>query len=175
MPYLIGFVTMVIAAYFWAQRARNARHVATDIADMAGDVLSAARRFGFRRKADIHPVEALEEPKLAIAGAGIAFLEIGALPSTEQHQALTSALARHLSMNLPDAEEALIMGRWLSQQSGGGASAFTRLLKRLYRLQGADAFGPLMAVLGDAASAAGNLTALQKDALAEVKAQFRLR
>jgi hypothetical protein len=38
-------------------RARNAAHVASDVVDMAETVLGAARRFGFRRKADRHPVE----------------------------------------------------------------------------------------------------------------------
>ncbi|MFN3824143.1 MAG: hypothetical protein ACK4RN_09210 [Pseudorhodobacter sp.] len=169
MPFLIGLIGLVIAAYFWAQRARNAALVANELADMAGDVLSAARRFGFRRKTSIHPVDAVEDVRLAIAGAGIAFLEIGALPSKEQHRALMQSLARTFAMPEAEAEEALILGRWLSHESGGGAQAFTRLLKRVHRLKGAEGFDPLMAVLRDAGLAAGSLSGLQKDALTEVQ------
>ena len=175
MPFLIGLLTLGLVAFFWVRRARNAALVAHEIVDMAGDVLSAARRFGFRRRADVHPVEALEDHRIAIAGIGMAFLEIGALPSTEQHAALADALSRHLDMPGAEAEEALILGRWLCHESGGGASAFTRLLKRLHRLRGSEALDSLMAVLRDAAAVAGSLSALQKEALEEVRIQFRLR
>lgn len=175
MPFLLGLLAMAGVVYFWMRRARNAADMAGEVADMAGDVISAARRFGFRRKANIHPVEALEDPRLAIAGAGVAFLEIGALPTEEQYKALARSFAAQFAATGAEADEALIMGRWLSQQSGGGATAFSRLLKRLRSLQGNEAFDPLMAVLRDASAAAGTLSPLQGDALEEVKTAFRLR
>ncbi|MFV0492688.1 MAG: hypothetical protein ACK5M4_12800 [Pseudorhodobacter sp.] len=175
MPYLLGLLALAGAVYFWMVRARNAADMAGEMADMAGDVMAAARRFGFRRKTNIHPVDAVEDPRLAIAGAGVAFLEIGALPSEEQYRELARSLETRFTMTTGEADEALIMGRWLSQQSNGGAPAFTRLLKRLRNLQGGEGFDPLMAVLRDAATAAGTLSPLQKDALEEVKIAFRLR
>jgi hypothetical protein len=58
-------------------RARNAANVATDLVDMAQDVMGAARRFGFRRKANTHPVDSLEDTKVAMAALGISFFGAG--------------------------------------------------------------------------------------------------
>jgi len=50
MPFILALLGIIGAAYFWAQRASNARNVVGDVADMANDVRLAARRFGFSRK-----------------------------------------------------------------------------------------------------------------------------
>lgn len=83
MPYLIALFGLVIGGYFWIQRARMAAEAAQDLAGVAQDVMAAAKRFGFRRKLNLHPVESLEDPDVAIAGAAVAFLELGGLPSAE--------------------------------------------------------------------------------------------
>ncbi len=91
--------------------ARNAANVATDLVDMAQDVMGAARRFGFRRKANTHPVDSLEDTKVAMAALGISFLEQGGLPSKEQQATLQRALQQTYDMSEADAVEALILAR----------------------------------------------------------------
>ena len=56
MPYLIALFGLVIGAYFWIQRARTAADAARELTGVAQDVMAAARRFGFRRRHDMHPV-----------------------------------------------------------------------------------------------------------------------
>lgn len=175
MPFLIGLVGLIVAAYFWAQRARNAARITQELGGVASDVMAAARRFGFRQKLNVHPVESVDDPALAIAGAALAFVEIGALPSSEQHDALIRSLQSHLDLNHDKAHESLILGRWLMAECGTAVQAFGRLIKRLHKMQGPAGFDPLMAVLRDAAAQAGSLTPLQKEALDEVAVQFRLR
>ena len=68
----------------------------------------AARRLGFRRRINTHPVDSLEEPKLAIGALGIAFLELGGLPTEEQQNALLKSLQARTGQSLDDAEETLI-------------------------------------------------------------------
>lgn len=89
MPVILALLGLVMAAGVWAWRIRMASQVSRDLADMAGDVISAARRLGFRRRMNVHPVDSIEEPPLAIAGIGIAFLELSALPTAEQQRELT--------------------------------------------------------------------------------------
>ena len=48
MPFIMGLLAVALGGYFGMNRARNAAHMAGDPADMAQDVLGAARRFGFR-------------------------------------------------------------------------------------------------------------------------------
>lgn len=175
MPYLIGLLVVLAGAWFWINRARQAAQGAQELADMAGDVLSAARRFGFRRRANIHPVESIEDTGLAIAGAGMAFMELGGLPSAEQQDALAISLQSRLDMAKDKADEALILGRWLVTECGGAEPAITRLSRRLYRMD-TGALTPLMSVLKDVAAASrGGMSDKQRDAVEEIARAFRVR
>ena len=142
---------------------------------MAGDVMNAARRFGFRRRANMHPVDALDDADVAIAAIGIAFLELGGLPSVEQQNALIRSLQQGSAQSHDKAQEAIILGRWLVGECGGAQQGFDRLARRLYKLRGHDGFDPLMQVLRDVAQAAGTLSPRQSEALAGLSAAFRLR
>lgn len=176
MPFIIALLGIVAAAYVWVIRARHAAHMTNELAGVASDVLAAARRFGFSRKLNLHPVESIDDPKLAIAACGLAFLELDGLPSSEQHDALTRSLQSRLDMSHEKAQEALILGRWLLTESGGAAPGFSRILRRLFKLQGRESLEPLMAVTNDVAqNGTSGLSQKQKDALDEVKQIFRLR
>ncbi len=176
MPYIIAVMGLLIGAYFWIQRARMAAEATQDLVGVAQDVLAAAKRFGFRRKLNLHPVESLEDPDVAIAGAGVAFLELGGLPSAEQQDKLIASLQSHLGQGQNKAEEAAILGRWLVAESGGAQQGLERLVRRLHKLSGAQAFQPLMAVLKDVAAASrdGNVSTRQREALEEIARLFRI-
>ncbi len=175
MPFILGLLALIGVAYFWAQRARNAADMTRELAGVASDVAAAARRLGFRRRVNVHPVEGLDDPDVAIAGAGIAFLELGGLPSTEQQDALTRSLQSRLGMDHEKAREALILGRWLVTESNGPQPGLTRLVRKLSKMKGQAGFEPLMLVLRDVTEAnAGVLSPQQGDALDEVKHIYRL-
>lgn len=173
MPVILAFLGLVLAAGVWAWRIRMAAQVSQDLADMAGDVISAARRLGFRRRLNLHPVESVEEPALAIAGLGIAFLELSSLPTAEQQKALTDSIARNCSESQTRAEELMIVGRWLVSECKGPQTAIPRLTKRLYQLD-KGGFQPLLAVLNDVGQAGGGLSPRQRDALEEVSRGMKL-
>lgn len=176
MPYLIALFGLVIGAYFWIQRARMAAEATQDLVGVAQDVMAAARRFGFRRRHNLHPVESLEDPDVAIAGAGVAFLELGGLPSAEQQDKLIASLQSHLGQSHNKAEEAAILGRWLVAESGGAQPGLDRLARRLYKLRGGQSFQPLMAVLKDIAAASrdGTVSVRQREALDEIARLYRI-
>ena len=176
MPYIIALIGIVIGAYFWIQRARMAAEATQELAGVAQDVMAAARRFGFRRRHDQHPVESLEDPDVAIAGAGVAFLELGGLPSAEQQDRLIASLQSHLGQSRDKAEEAAILGRWLVTESGGAQQGLERLTRRLHKMRGMQSFQPLMAVLKDVANAGrdGSLSTRQSEALQEIARLFRV-
>jgi hypothetical protein len=176
VPFIIGLIGIIGAAYFWAQRARGASVVAEDIVGMAGDVMNAARRFGFRRRANVHPVESLEDADVAMAAVGIAFLEMGGLPSVQQQEALIRSLQSHLGQSHEQAQEAVILGRWLVGECGGAQAGFDRLARRLFKMRGHDGFEPLLAVLKDVAAASSTaLVVRQSEALSGLATVFRLR
>jgi hypothetical protein len=144
------------------------------LSNVAGDVMAAARRFGFRRRHDQHPVDSLDDADVAVAGILLAFLEMGNLPSAEQHLALTASLCRHLHQSTEKAREALILGRWLVQECGTQQAGFSRLSKRLFKLRGVAALEPLMQVLRDVSAEIGDLAPRQREALEDIKRIFRL-
>lgn len=77
MPVVLAILAAAGGLIFWMMRARNAAQAAQELVDMAGDLASAARRFGFRRQAGRHPVEALDQPDVAVAGLAMAMMEVG--------------------------------------------------------------------------------------------------
>ncbi|WP_435259412.1 hypothetical protein ACSBLW_06475 [Thioclava sp. FR2] len=177
MPYIIALLGLIGAVSYWLFRIRMARDALDDISGVASDVMAAARRFGFRKKYNAHPVEGLEDPDVAIAGAGLSFLELSGLPTAEQQNGLIVSLQHRLGHDAKKAEEAVILGRWLVTESGGAAGGLERLTRRLYKLRGAEGLQPLMEVLGDVAKASrdGQLSDRQREALADITRVFRLK
>jgi hypothetical protein len=174
VPFLIALVGAAAALYFFIHRARNAGHIAADVLDMANDVRLAARRFGFRRQANLHPVESLEDAHVAITAAALAFLELDDLPTQEQRARLVQEVREAFGLAQRDAEEMQVLGRWLAAECGTAQAAVSRLARRLYKLQGQDAFEPFLRVIGAGASQ-GGLSGRQRDALEDVRLAFRIR
>ncbi len=176
MPVLVGLLGLIAVAYFWVMRARNAAEMTHELAGVAGDVLAAAKRLGFRRRTNIHPVDSIEDPQLALGATALAFLELGSLPSSDDHDALLLSLQSHGGTDAKAAEETLILGRWLVSEAGGPLIGITRLAKRLAKLQGAGGLAPLMAVFNDIGTRArGGLSERQKEALQDIARIFRVQ
>jgi hypothetical protein len=176
MPIIFALLAAAGIAIIWFNRAKNAAHVATEVADIAQTALGAARRFGFRRQANRHPVDSIDDPNLAIGGLATAFFELSGLPTAEEKQALHIGLQSELGLSLADAEEMVILGHWFVNECGGALPAVSRLAKRMNRLSGPEGLTRAMAVIDRIAKAAGgDLGRAQREALDEIKSVFRLR
>lgn len=175
MPFIIAALGILATVVYFVMRARNAAHVAGELADMANDVRLAARRFGFRRKTNLHPVETIEDPKLAIGAIATAFLELDDLPTKEQRGALEGAMRQVFDLGQQGAQEVTVLGHWFVSECGGAEQAVTRLARKLFKLQGKEAFQPLLEVVNATVSAgSGGLNPAQKSALDEIKRAFRI-
>ena len=175
MPVLIAVVGAITAALFFVMRARNAAHAASDLMDMANDVRLAARRFGFRRRTNVHPAESIEDPSIAIAGIASAFLELDDLPTSDQRSALMRAMSTTLDLSRQDADELSILGRWIANECGTPDAAISRLSRKLVRVSGQDALTPLLTVVNATLTASSSaLNTHQREALDDVKRAFRV-
>lgn len=172
MPYIIALMGIIAGGYFWALRARNAAEIAKVVAEVPGDIKAAARRFGFKRRTNVHPVESVEDPKLAIAGIANSFFELGALPTEEQRRMLTLQVRSVLEVSAEEGEELLVLGRWLAAESGGPEAGILRLSRRLNRIAGADGFQDLMELLKNLLK--DDWSDAQIAALNDVKRAFRV-
>ena len=173
MPFLIALIGIIGAAYYWTNRARNAQNVAGEVLDMANDVRLAARRFGFRRKTNLHPVECIEDPRLAIATIATAFIELDDLPTAEDRARLHLQLRSKLRADAKEAEEMEVLGRWFMAECGGAEPAIARLSRKLYKLGGSEQMRPLIEILK--ASIIGELSNKQRDALDDIQRAMRIR
>ncbi|MGD1884492.1 MAG: hypothetical protein ACFB11_19620 [Paracoccaceae bacterium] len=172
MHIVLGVVGLAAAAYFLVQRARMGAEMATELVDVAQDVRAAARRFGFKRRTDIHPVESIDNPDLAIAGIASAFIALDDLPTAEDRQRLKIKLRQTLQASEDEASEMLILGQWFVETCQGATPAIARLSKHLYRLDDGACFETLMRVLQGVA--ADRLSRRQSEALDDIKRAFRL-
>ncbi len=173
MHILLGILAAAGAVYFFLIRARTAVDVADDIADMTQTALGAARRFGFRRRANQHPVESIEDPKLAAAGLATAFLHLGGLPTADGQSSLLQGLQSGLDVSMKDAEELAALGQFFVQACQGPDAAVPRIARKLNKLGGTEALMPAMAAIKVIAGD-GDMTVQQTEALDEIKRVFRV-
>ncbi len=173
MPILIALLGAVGGAIWWYIRSnpRNALHTAEDVVTT---VRNAPRRLAFRKQTGAHPVEGIEDPRIAVAAIAQSFLELDELPTQEQRGRLTVTIRRELHASDAEAEEMQVLGRWLQQQCGTPEAAITRMARKLYKMDGSSSFDTLLTMLKDVAGAEG-LSERQRDALDEIKRAFRIR
>ena len=172
IPFILSLIAIAGAAFFWFNRAQNANDTATDLLDAAKDVRLAARRFGFKRRTNVHPVDDIEDPNVAIATIATAFLELDDLPTQNQRYQLAIQLQYQLNQDPKDAGELMVLGRWLMMQCERPDAAISRVTRRLYKFDGVQSVEPLMTVLKNLAGE--KLSGSQTDSLAEITRALRL-
>ncbi len=175
MPFILGALALLAAAYFWYVRLKGAADMAGELVNAAGDVRAAARRFGYKLRKKEHPVDGIEEPVVAAAGIAEAFISLDDLPTRGQRMAILQGLQKAYPVDLNGAEEAAVLGRWLVGQCGTPDAAISRIVRKLISLGGHAELQPLMQVLNGAASAeGGSLGPRQQEALQEISRRFGL-
>ena len=83
---------------------------------------------------NVHPVESIEDPRLAIAAIANAFIEPDDLPTAEHRQLLQVQLRSKLRADADEAEEMEVLGRWFMSECGGADPAIARLSRKLYKI-----------------------------------------
>ncbi|MEO0938425.1 MAG: hypothetical protein AAFY38_09750 [Pseudomonadota bacterium] len=172
MHFLLGIIGIAIAAYVWAGRARAAADIANDLAQLPAEARAAARRWNFKRRTDVHPVEAIEDPRLAIAGLAAGFLELDDLPTREGRERMDAALRDQLRLTEAEAEELTTLGAWFVRECGGPQPAISRLARKLYRMDKGASLPSLMAILTGIAE--DTLSRRQSDALEDIRRAFHI-
>jgi hypothetical protein len=174
MPFILGLVAVAGIAYLWFWRARNAAQAASELMDAANDVRLAARRFGFRRKRDTHPVDGIDDARVAGAGLVMALLMEGGVIRDDRRRAALAQMLSVFDTDHPEAEELATLGQWLVGQCASAPAAFTRLAKKLDQLAGAEVFPDLQRMITAVFIQDGGLDPVAEDALTELRQRFRI-
>ncbi len=177
MHILIAIIGAAASALYWYSRMRSgvgsAREMADDAADVVQTVLNAPRRIAFRRQTGAHPVEGIDDPRVAVAAIAQAVLELADLPTKEDRDRLTVLIRKELSAGAEEAEEMQVLGRWLTGQCGGADRAVRRISKKLYKMDGRAHQEVLFNILLGLAGPDG-LDAAQHGALEDIRIALRL-
>lgn len=146
MPVILTILGILGAVGFWYWRLRMARDAAGELMEVAGDVRAAARRLGFRRGTNVHPADAIDDPRLAAAGIVLAIAGIDGPHTRSELDTLATACRAHFKVDVAEASDMVAFGRWISGQCGSPEEAVRRLT-RVVRKQAFDAGEDLLEMI----------------------------
>jgi len=172
MTYIVLILSALGGAlWFWVRQNPG------DAVGMAQNAVTTARnaprRLAFRRQHNAHPVEGIDDARIAVCALAQAFIELDDLPTADQRKRLSVMLRTHLRAGAEEAEEMEVLGRWLVGQCQSPSAAMTRLSRRLFKIDGDASWGTLQTMLTELV--AGDLSAAQVDAITEIKRALHIR
>ena len=170
MPIILLVLTAIGGAIWWWARnnPRDAIHAAQDVATT---LKNAPRKLAFRRQMNAHPVEGIDDARIAICAIAQAFIELDDLPTKDQRQRLNLMLRTKLRCDDSEAEEMEVLGRWLLTQCNGAKPAIPRLSRRLNKIEGDASWDLLQDILAELVE--DNLSQGQTDAIEDIRLAFR--
>lgn len=173
MPIIIAILTLVGGAIWWWVRSnpRDALSIADDAVTIARN---APRKIAFRRQTKEHPVQGVDDPRLAVATIAQAFLSLDDLPAKEDRQRLHVALRQRYRLSAEEAEEMETLSRFLIQQCQGERETISRVSRRLYKIDGDQSWDELTQMLSAAAGPDG-LSDGQRDAIGDLRIAMKIR
>ena len=171
MPIIILVLSAVGGAIWWWVRSNpdKAVYAAQDAVTVARN---APRKLAFRKQLNAHPVEGIDDARIAICALAQAFLELDDLPTKEQRDRLHFLVRTKLRASEDEAEEMEVLGRWLIGQCNEASAAVTRLSRRLNVIDGSASWDLLQEILMELVS--DQVSAGQADAIADMKRALRL-
>jgi uncharacterized tellurite resistance protein B-like protein len=127
MGILAGLVAAigVLLAILW--RMQQASHAVRDIGEAAGDARGFFRRWAWRRKSGVNPLDAVVDPREAAAAMMAATAEADGALTERERVAILRFMVEKFGATPTQAEELLAQGRWLIKDRGDLGETFRRL------------------------------------------------
>ncbi|WP_299294195.1 hypothetical protein [uncultured Tateyamaria sp.] len=170
MPILLAILAAVGGAIWWWIRS-NPREALDTAQDLATTAINAPRRLAFRRQTNAHPVEGIDDERIAICAIAQAFIELDGLPTSEQRDKLHALMLTHTDCTDAEVGEMEVLGRWLLTQCNDASDAVRRLARRLKKIDKGASWDALQDVLSGLVTA--DLSRGQQDAIEDLNSAFR--
>ncbi|MEL6210371.1 MAG: TerB family tellurite resistance protein [Pseudomonadota bacterium] len=170
MPIILMLLGLLAAGLVWYWRLKMAREAGGELLEAAGNVRSAVRRFGYRRKSNKHPVDCVEDARLAASGIMAAVAGMDGPLSRSEIDAIAIEARAVFKTSPEEADEIAAFGRWIAGQCVSPDDAVRRLTKVTRRLAGVEAGPDLIAMTERVAIADGaEMTDGQQSAVAMIR------
>ncbi|WP_299745825.1 hypothetical protein [uncultured Tateyamaria sp.] len=170
MPVLLAILAAVGGAIWWWIRT-NPREALDTAQDLATTAINAPRRLAFRRQTNAHPVEGIDDERIAICAIAQAFIELDDLPTSEQREKLHSLILAHSTCTNAEVREMEVLGRWLLTQCLDAPDAVRRLARRLRKIDTGASWDSLQEILAGLVTA--DLSTRQQSAIEDLNTAFR--
>ena len=170
MPIVMLILSVVGGAIWWWIK-NNPREAISTAQDVATTLKNAPRKLAFRRQTNAHPVEGIDDLRIAIGAIAQAFVELDDLPTKDQRDQVHLMLRSKLSCDEEQAQEIEVLGRWLIDQCKGPSQAITRLSRRLFKIDGDASWEIIQDILASLVS--GELTPKQVDGIDDIRRALR--
>ena len=144
MPTLLVVIALVAGAAYWFYRARQAADTTRVVLDATHEVKAAARRFGFQTRANQHPSEGVDDPRVTAAALLVLTAETDGGISRAEQEAIMEQLQSVFEMPVNEAEDLYVFSKWLASQSNNPEDMIRRLIKRTVHLGGRDTLPDLI-------------------------------
>ena len=172
MPIIMLILTAFGGAIWWWIR-NNPREALNTAQDVATTIKNAPRKLAFRSVANAHPVEGIDDERIAICAISQAFIELDDLPTAEQRQQLHVLLRTKLQCSEEEAQEMEVLGRWLMTQCNGPSDAVPRLGRRLRKIDSGQSWDRLQEMLMPLAG--DQLSRSQVGAIEDLKVALKVK
>jgi len=169
MHILLGLLGILggIGVFLW--RLKMASEAAKEIASTAKDAKNYMRRRRFEKKANADPLKDIDDPREAATTMMAALAAYDGVMSEREEAVILTEIQSKFDANKQLSAELLAHGRWLSKDAGDLNSFFAKLLPPIARHCGLKEKNDLISMLENVASANGETSALEKDAILFVK------
>lgn len=159
MHILLALLALAAGAAYWLYRVRQAADTTRVVLDAAHDVKAAARRFGFRTRANQHPSEGVDDPRVTAAALLVLTAETDGGISKAEQTVILEQLQAVFEMSGEAADELYLFAKWLANQSTNPDDMIRRLIKRTVHLGGRDTLPDLIQMVAAVGNAdTGTLT-----------------
>ncbi|PTX57333.1 hypothetical protein C8N43_2000 [Litoreibacter ponti] len=172
MPVVLAILALVGGAIWWWIR-NNPRDAISAAQDAVTVARNAPRKIAFRRQTKEHPVQGVDDPRLAVATIAQAFMGLDDLPTKEARQRLHTALRQHYQLSAEDGEEMDTLARFLIQQCQGETEAISRVGRRLHNIDGQNSWDDLTEMLK--AASGDTLSERQREAIHDLRVALKIR
>ncbi len=172
MPIVIAILTAVAGAIWWWVRS-NPRDALDHASGAITTAINAPRRMAFKRQTNAHPVDSIDDPAIAVAVLGQAFVQLDAMPTQDTKNALTIGLRKTYGFSDDDISGVFAEGKWVLDYCGGPEPTIDRVGRRLWKIDQGQSWDDLQAVF--MRSVQGDLSERQIDAVLGLKRALRVQ
>ncbi len=157
------------AALFIRRTARAPSKALSGVPNASHNVQLAARRFRFADDPNSHPADAIKDPRVAVATIGLSILELDGPPCAKSRSRLIETLQTTLQVTFTEAEEMIVLARWLIGECRGPDATIQRVVRNLYDQTSGQYFSALIQTVTTIMDVnSGDLSFRQKRALGSI-------